>query len=59
MILFDDIGSYPLPKDVKREWVPEALKKKDPKILNIIRDRDAAEDRCRRGMCPHIPNIRT
>lgn len=38
MILFDDIGSYPLPKDVKKEWVPEALKKKDPKILNIIRD---------------------
>lgn len=38
MILFDDIGSYPLPNDVKKEWVPEALKKKDPKILNIIRD---------------------
>ncbi|GFO98125.1 5-methyltetrahydropteroyltriglutamate--homocysteine methyltransferase [groundwater metagenome] len=38
MILFDDIGSYPLPKDVKKEWVPEAVKRKDPKILNIIKD---------------------
>jgi len=38
MILFDDIGSYPLPKDVKKEWVQEAVKKKDPNFLNIIKD---------------------
>jgi len=38
MILFDDIGSYPLPKDTKKEWIPEAVRKKDPKFLNIIRD---------------------
>jgi len=38
MILFDDIGSYPLPKDVKKDWVPEAVNRKDPKFLEIIRD---------------------
>ncbi len=38
MILFDDIGSYPLPGDVKKEWVPEAVNRKDPKFLNIIKD---------------------
>ncbi len=38
MILFDDIGSYPLPKDVKKEWVYGAVKRKDPKFLEIIKD---------------------
>ncbi len=38
MIIFDDIGSYPLPKDVKKDWVPEAVKRKDPKFLTIIKD---------------------
>ncbi len=38
MILFDDIGSYPLPKDVIKDWVPEAVKRKDPKFLEIIKD---------------------
>ena len=38
MILFDDIGSYPLPKDVKKEWVSEAVKRKDPKFLEVIKD---------------------
>ncbi len=38
MILFDDIGSYPLPKDAKKEWVPEAVKRKDPKFREILKD---------------------
>jgi len=38
MILFDDIGSYPLPKDVTRPWISEAVKRNDPEFLNILRD---------------------
>lgn len=38
MILFDDIGSYPLPKDLKKEQVPEAVTKKDPKFLTAVKD---------------------
>ncbi len=38
MILFDDIGSYPLPKDTTKNWVADAVKRGDPKLLNIIRD---------------------
>ncbi len=38
MILFDDIGSYPLPNDVNRDWVTQAIKKTDPEFLNILRD---------------------
>ncbi len=38
MILFDDIGSYPLPKDVNKSWIAGAIKKGDPGSINIIRD---------------------
>ncbi len=38
MILFDDIGSYPLPGETKKDWIPDAVKKSDPKFLNILRD---------------------
>ncbi len=38
MILFDDIGSYPLPADLKKDWVPGAVKRSDPEFLNILRD---------------------
>ena len=38
MILFDDIGSYPLPKDVNKSWITEAIKKGELSSLNIIRD---------------------
>ena len=38
MILFDDIGSYPLPDDVKKDWIPDAVKRRDPKFFNILRD---------------------
>ncbi len=38
MILFDDIGSYPLPKDVNKSWISGAVKKGDPGSFNIIRD---------------------
>ena len=38
MILFDDIGSYPLPKDTTKNWVADAVKTKDPKLLDIVRD---------------------
>jgi 5-methyltetrahydropteroyltriglutamate--homocysteine methyltransferase len=38
MILFDDIGSYPLPAGIKKEWVGVAVKNKDPKLISILRD---------------------
>lgn len=38
MILFDDIGSYPLPKDVNRDWITDAIKRRDQKCFGIIRD---------------------
>jgi 5-methyltetrahydropteroyltriglutamate--homocysteine methyltransferase len=38
MITFDDIGSYPLPKDINKNWITEAIKKGDPKSFDIIRD---------------------
>ncbi len=38
MIIFDDIGSYPLPKDIKKDWVPGAVKRRDPKFLGILKD---------------------
>ncbi len=38
MIIFDDIGSYPLPAGVNKEWVAGAVKMGDPKLINIIRD---------------------
>jgi 5-methyltetrahydropteroyltriglutamate--homocysteine methyltransferase len=38
MILFDDIGSYPLPKDVDKSRIAGAIKKDDPGSFNIIRD---------------------
>ncbi len=38
MIIFDDIGSYPLPAGVNKEWVAGAVKTGDPKLVNIIRD---------------------
>lgn len=37
-ILFDDIGSYPLPDDVKKDWIPDAVKRRDPKFFNILID---------------------
>lgn len=36
MILFDDIGSFPLPKGINREWVEQAKKKNDPKLPVIL-----------------------
>ena len=38
MILFDDIGSYPLPVGTNKEWVAHALKSGDPKLIGILRD---------------------
>ncbi len=38
MILFDDIGSYPLPQGTSREWVAGAVKNNDPKLTGILRD---------------------
>lgn len=38
MITFDDIGSYPLPKDINKNWITEAIKKGDPKSFDIVRD---------------------
>jgi len=37
-IIFDDIGSYPLPKDINKDWITGAIKKGDPKSFDIIRD---------------------
>ena len=38
MILFDDIGSYPLPQGASKEWVAGAVKNNDPKLTGILRD---------------------
>ncbi|NJD77819.1 MAG: methionine synthase [Candidatus Methanoperedens sp.] len=38
MIIFDDIGSYPLPPGVGRDWVAQAIRNKDPKFLSILKD---------------------
>src|SRR3990167_2130987 len=38
MITFDDIGSYPLPKDINKNWITGAIKKGDPKSFDIVRD---------------------
>ncbi len=38
MIKFDDIGSYPLPKDISRDWATLAIKTGDQKYFDIIRD---------------------
>ncbi len=38
MILFDDIGSYPLPKSKNKEWVALAVKNRDPELTYILRD---------------------
>lgn len=38
MILFDDIGSYPLPEGVQKPWIADAVKRNDPKFHSIIRD---------------------
>lgn len=38
MILFDDIGSYPLPKGTNREWINQAVKNNDPNLPKIIKD---------------------
>lgn len=37
MILFDDIGSYPLPGGINREWVEQAVKNNDPKFPEILK----------------------
>jgi len=37
MILFDDIGSFPLPKGVNREWVSQAVKNNDPKLQDLLK----------------------
>jgi len=38
MLLFDDIGSYPLPEGISREWVAKAAKTNDTKFAEILRD---------------------
>ncbi len=38
MIFFDDIGSYPLPEGISREWIASAVKNNDPKLTAIICD---------------------
>ena len=37
MILFDDIGSFPLPKGINREWVEQAQKNNDPELGTILK----------------------
>ncbi|MCZ7392603.1 MAG: methionine synthase [Candidatus Methanoperedens sp.] len=38
MILFDDIGSYPLPAGTNKEWVAQAVKNRDPELISILKD---------------------
>ncbi|HEY9206475.1 MAG TPA: methionine synthase [Candidatus Methanoperedens sp.] len=37
MIRFDDIGSYPLPEGINREWVSRAVKSNDPGFFKILK----------------------
>lgn len=37
MILFDDIGSFPLPKGMNREWIAQAVKNNDPKLQELLK----------------------
>jgi 5-methyltetrahydropteroyltriglutamate--homocysteine methyltransferase len=37
MIFFDDIGSFPLPKGMNREWIAQAVKNNDPKLQELIK----------------------
>ena len=37
MILFDDIGSFPLPKGMNREWIDQAVKNNDPKLQELLK----------------------
>ncbi len=36
MILFDDIGSYPLPEGKNRDWVAASIKNKDPAFNSLL-----------------------
>jgi len=40
LLLFDDIGSYPLPRGVKKEWIEESIKEGTNKeeLLDIIKN---------------------
>lgn len=38
MILFDDIGSFPLPEDITKDWIAHAVKTADPKLTAVLRD---------------------
>lgn len=38
MITFDDIGSYPLPKDINKDDIARAIKIGDQKSLEIVKD---------------------
>lgn len=38
MITFDDVGSYPLPDGISKDWITGAIKKGDPKSMDIIKD---------------------
>jgi 5-methyltetrahydropteroyltriglutamate--homocysteine methyltransferase len=37
MILFDDIGSFPLPKGMNREWIEQAIKNNDPSLQDLLK----------------------
>ena len=38
MVLFDDIGSFPLPKGINREWITQAVKNNDQKLQDMIKN---------------------
>lgn len=38
MIIFDDIGSYPLPKDINKDEIIKGIQRGDQKSLEIIKD---------------------
>ncbi|MCX9083697.1 MAG: methionine synthase [Candidatus Methanoperedens sp.] len=37
MILFDDIGSFPFPKGMNREWITQAIINNDPKFGDVLK----------------------
>jgi 5-methyltetrahydropteroyltriglutamate--homocysteine methyltransferase len=51
MILFDDIGSFPLPKGMNREWITQAIRNNDPKLQVLLKS--AMQQKIDAGV--HVP----
>lgn len=57
MVLFDDIGSFPLPKGINREWITQAVKNNDQKLQDMIKN--AMQQKINAGVSiPTYPQFR-